>query len=74
LAVHSSSGAPARLLRLRQPHDAGIRVHVIPYEIINPVGTGGMGAVYKARDTRLDRLVAINVSDARGLSEPNLKL
>jgi serine/threonine protein kinase len=33
-----------------------------PYEIVAPIGTGGMAEVYKARDTRLDRVVAIKVA------------
>jgi serine/threonine protein kinase/Flp pilus assembly protein TadD len=32
-----------------------------PYEVISRIGAGGMGEVYKARDTRLDRIVAIKV-------------
>ena len=35
--------------------------HLGSYEILSAIGAGGAGEVYKARDTRLDRIVAIKV-------------
>src|SRR6266481_143724 len=41
-----------------------------PYEIQSPLGAGGMGEVYRARDTRLERTVAIKILPAHFSSDP----
>ena len=41
-----------------------------PYEIVAPLGAGGMGEVYRGRDTRLSREVAIKVLPAGLASDP----
>ncbi len=54
------------------PLSAGVRLG--PYEITSPLGAGGMGEVYRARDTRLDRTVAIKVLPAHLAASPERRL
>ena len=44
-----------------------------PYEVLAPIGAGGMGEVYKARDTRLERAVAIKVLSEQLTLTPDLR-
>ena len=44
-----------------------------PYEVVSLVGVGGQGEVYKARDTRLDRMVAIKILPAHLAERPDLR-
>ena len=53
------------------PLSAGTRLG--PYEILATAGAGGMGEVYRARDTRLDRTVAIKVLSAPLAADPDLR-
>ncbi|MGH9862958.1 MAG: protein kinase domain-containing protein, partial [Candidatus Acidiferrales bacterium] len=53
------------------PIETGTRLG--PYEILSPLGAGGMGEVYRARDTRLDRSVAIKVLSAHLSENPTLR-
>lgn len=51
------------------PLNAGVRLG--PYEIVSPLGAGGMGEVYKARDTRLHRTVAIKTLREHLANDPD---
>src|SRR5216683_83658 len=44
-----------------------------PYEVLSPLGAGGMGEVYKARDTRLERTVAVKVLPQHLSSSPDVR-
>ena len=53
------------------PLQAGTKLG--PYEIVAPLGAGGMGEVYKATDTRLNRTVAIKVLPLHFSENPEMK-
>jgi serine/threonine protein kinase len=50
------------------PLAAGYRLGL--YEMLAPIGAGGMGEVYRARDTKLDREVAIKILPAAVSDDP----
>ena len=47
--------------------------HLGPYKILAAIGAGGMGEVYKGRDTRLDRIVALKVLPLHLAGKPDLR-
>src|SRR3954469_10267636 len=49
------------------------RTRLGPYEVLQAAGAGGMGEVYRARDTRLERTVAIKVLPAETASRPEIR-
>ena len=51
--------------------EPGVRLG--PYEIVAPLGAGGMGEVYRARDTRLNRTVAIKVLSEKSVNDPRFR-
>jgi Tol biopolymer transport system component len=53
--------------------DLAAKSRLGPYEIIAAIGAGGMGEVYRARDTRLDRCVAIKILPSHLSCDPELK-
>ena len=44
-----------------------------PYEVLSPIGAGGMGEVYRATDTRLNRIVAIKVLPPHFADDPDMR-
>ena len=54
------------------PFEPGTRLG--PYEVLELAGAGGMGEVYRARDTRLRRTVAIKVASAEVNADPQVRL
>ena len=61
----------AGIIRQSMPVTPGTRLG--PYEIQAALGAGGMGEVYRARDTRLDRAVAIKVLPAHLSDDADLR-
>jgi Tol biopolymer transport system component/aminoglycoside phosphotransferase (APT) family kinase protein len=51
----------------------GVGARLGPYEVLSALGAGGMGEVYKARDTRLDRTVAIKILPTDLATDPDLR-
>ena len=73
LAAHCQADSSLLGLSDREPDELPSGTRLGPYEILAPLGEGGMGKVYKARDTRLDRLVAIKLLQAEIADRPEVQ-
>src|SRR5262249_25005916 len=51
----------------------GVGARLGPYEVLSALGAGGMGEVYKARDTRLDRTVAVKILGDSVATDPHFR-
>lgn len=73
LAAHQQAGPDFLELPGNETDALTIGTRLGPYEILSHLGEGGMGTVYKARDTRLDRLVAIKLLRGDLADRPELR-
>src|ERR1035438_7867211 len=71
--VYIRQGYTLSILSRREPMAILPGRRLGPYEILAAIGAGGMGEVYRARDMRLDRIVAIKVLPTHLADRPELR-